>query len=450
MPKRGFCEICNNYVFLNEDGSCQNGHPASAVKDAYEVPEASPLEKKSRSPKGLIIILSVTLAIIVLLSAVLVYYFKSSKIDLPKEWTKVEGTEFYRSVNEEGRIFFKIPDKNWLFSIKLEGFKIVEGDDRWPTRMIFAENPSTNSFISIFAETAREAGNAEVCRDYYWSKQQKDGFNYEDVNFYERGDFACVESIVRTVKGIEINQKNIHVYIVKDDVWFDVHISKIKYEPKDESYLDKIIDSIKFVEVDETALPESLSSASKKEATSSDLEEKASEEDWIEVWGTLFLRKVNSQGQIYFKVNEKVFRTDKNWIFSINLKGFALSEERKDEPTLMIFAEHSQTGIVVVAHAEPPHKPGGTEVCRNYYWNSVKKRIKQEDVKFWERGNFACVESMVRKWKGEEVNVKNIHLFTAKYGWWYWIHISKAQYKKEDRKDFNRIIDSIKIEELRS
>jgi hypothetical protein len=43
MARAGFCTACNANQWLNEDGSCLNGHPASCVSGVYEAEQARPV-----------------------------------------------------------------------------------------------------------------------------------------------------------------------------------------------------------------------------------------------------------------------------------------------------------------------------------------------------------------------------------------------------------------------
>jgi hypothetical protein len=40
MPKAGWCAQCGTNVWLLEDGSCQNGHDAAQISNAYEAEPA--------------------------------------------------------------------------------------------------------------------------------------------------------------------------------------------------------------------------------------------------------------------------------------------------------------------------------------------------------------------------------------------------------------------------
>jgi hypothetical protein len=63
MARAGYCSECGTNVWLDADGSCVSGHPASCVSDAYEVVQPWPVPvappKKNRS--GLIIGIAVAL-----------------------------------------------------------------------------------------------------------------------------------------------------------------------------------------------------------------------------------------------------------------------------------------------------------------------------------------------------------------------------------------------------
>jgi len=73
MARAGFCSECNANVWVNEDGSCANGHAASAVSGAYETgqPMPAPSPAPSAPKKSRVgIIVAIVLAVVVLLACV--------------------------------------------------------------------------------------------------------------------------------------------------------------------------------------------------------------------------------------------------------------------------------------------------------------------------------------------------------------------------------------------
>jgi hypothetical protein len=55
MAQAGYCTQCNSNVWLNRDGSCVNGHPASSVSGAYEAAGAHVQAAPRRSSAPIVI-----------------------------------------------------------------------------------------------------------------------------------------------------------------------------------------------------------------------------------------------------------------------------------------------------------------------------------------------------------------------------------------------------------
>jgi hypothetical protein len=49
MPQAGFCAQCNANVWVSEDGSCPNGHPASSISGTFEAMPAVPAPAQAQS-----------------------------------------------------------------------------------------------------------------------------------------------------------------------------------------------------------------------------------------------------------------------------------------------------------------------------------------------------------------------------------------------------------------
>jgi hypothetical protein len=78
MARAGFCSQCSAHTWLNQDGSCVNGHPASCVSGVYEVgaPTADPPpfapEVKKRNTGIIIAVIAAVLLVGCLVVGVLV------------------------------------------------------------------------------------------------------------------------------------------------------------------------------------------------------------------------------------------------------------------------------------------------------------------------------------------------------------------------------------------
>jgi hypothetical protein len=52
VAKAGFCTQCNSQVWLKDDGSCVNGHPAGSVSGVFEAAPAAPVPVASATAAG--------------------------------------------------------------------------------------------------------------------------------------------------------------------------------------------------------------------------------------------------------------------------------------------------------------------------------------------------------------------------------------------------------------
>lgn len=53
MPLGGYCEICQRWVWLNPDGSCERGHPPTMVRDIQQLSPRRPAAYTERPPMEL-------------------------------------------------------------------------------------------------------------------------------------------------------------------------------------------------------------------------------------------------------------------------------------------------------------------------------------------------------------------------------------------------------------
>lgn len=149
-----------------------------------------------------------------------------------------------------------LPSKTWVIEVNIEGFKIEENSLSYDgeARRFFAKNENKNLFISALLEKAKVSGDSKTCREYYWNEikknmsQKKDLPEPEEIKIWEEGDRAMLENIVKEFKGIKINQKHLHVFMTKEDIWIHIHLSKVDYKPEDEKLFREILDRVRIID----------------------------------------------------------------------------------------------------------------------------------------------------------------------------------------------------------
>ncbi len=58
---------------------------------------------------------------------------------------------------------------------------------------------------------------------------------------------AVLEYMIPEFEGAKVNQKNLLGCLAKEDVYIDIHLSKLSFQPDDQAALDAILNSSKFV-----------------------------------------------------------------------------------------------------------------------------------------------------------------------------------------------------------
>lgn len=144
-------------------------------------------------------------------------------------------------------------DQEWGLEFNSKGFEIVDqgtsaiGD----STHVHASNKNSGISISIYLEPARKENSSIFdCRDFYWNRMQENPAKKEDVVMKEVKDMAIIEYIVPEYEGKRIDHKNINAFMVKNDVWIDIHVSTAFFKEKEIKELYSLLESVKFVKKD--------------------------------------------------------------------------------------------------------------------------------------------------------------------------------------------------------
>jgi hypothetical protein len=73
--------------------------------------------------------------------------------------------------------------------------------------------------------------------------------------------------------------------------------------------------------------------------------------------------------------------------------------------------------------------------------------MKRKDIRRSERDGMAVLECLIPKFQGMKIDQQNMNVFLVRDGFWVDVHVSKAGFKEQDRKLFEAILGSIRIEE---
>lgn len=174
-----------------------------------------------------------------------------------KQWVKAASTALtiimvlcVSNATAAESMSLTLPDLNWALQINSPGFEIQSGGlrpDGLATKAM-AQNNSTGIILSVFIEPAQNDGDNHACRDYYWSGLQKSPATEGNPVFSDKGNMALLKYDIKEFQGVKIDQKHVNAYIVKDNFWIDVHLSKVNYVASDKELFDNVLSSIAFIE----------------------------------------------------------------------------------------------------------------------------------------------------------------------------------------------------------
>jgi|SRR6266850_2923216 len=145
----------------------------------------------------------------------------------------------------------KYPGKTWSLVVDLRSFDLQRPVKKPDGTAVSVRGKGRDEGLSIavFVEKAAKEGDAEVCRKHYL-KLAKHSPLYAggDVILSERDGMALAEYTVPEYQGVAINQKRLGAYMVREDVWITVQVSKREFKDEDQETLDKVLQSVRFKE----------------------------------------------------------------------------------------------------------------------------------------------------------------------------------------------------------
>jgi len=148
--------------------------------------------------------------------------------------------------SSEPPTFVTWPEKGLGLSIDLSGFKKdidqVKPDGR---RYLIASHPKTGLNVSVTLEKVPTQASAQGCREQL-QLIQKGPFvtRGKDINLNAGGKIPTLEYTLHKIQGVRLDQKNVYACMAQDNVYADIHLSKVQYTTADAPLFRSILKSI--------------------------------------------------------------------------------------------------------------------------------------------------------------------------------------------------------------
>jgi hypothetical protein len=174
------------------------------------------------------------------------------------------------------RVTVSLPDKSWAVEIDSPGFAVeTEGRKADGRQYLLANNPKTGLVLSVTLEESSEGADSKTCPDFLRKRVESiSQLGVTDVKASQIGSMAVIEYLLPRPQGIPLQQKNFVACTAKEDVYIDIHLSKVKFQPSDESLFTGILNRVRITDRTQptvsTSLGASTAASSKPGTTSAD------------------------------------------------------------------------------------------------------------------------------------------------------------------------------------
>ena len=155
-----------------------------------------------------------------------------------------------------------LPAKPWALALQAPGFAVKANEiQRDGRRYFLAENGATRMIASVFLESMKSPALPGECKRSLQGKEKQNASlalnGLKGVTYRESDGMDILEFSLPEVNGVPANQKNVFACLIKDNVFVDIHVSKILFKAADQPALDQLMQSFHFVEKDPvtTAVP---------------------------------------------------------------------------------------------------------------------------------------------------------------------------------------------------
>jgi hypothetical protein len=151
---------------------------------------------------------------------------------------------------DDPKIVVGFPDENWTLVFDAPGLKVSINGVQPDGRVYLAgDNKSTGVTLSLYLEKASNKATAAGCAQNQKQRlEQKVSYKRENIETRESSGMAIAEYTIAEFNGIPLQQRNLFACLAKDDVYVDLHLSKVLFKPPQEELFNAVLNSVHFVD----------------------------------------------------------------------------------------------------------------------------------------------------------------------------------------------------------
>jgi hypothetical protein len=145
----------------------------------------------------------------------------------------------------------ELPGRDWALEVRLPGFVIQQEEVQAHAQgaKMIGEKPDNGTYVSMFMEPRPTPATSKSCRDDYWAKGKDSPLKKTNIELSDLGQMSVIKWFQPDHEGARIDQQHMHVFLGRDNVCTEVHMSKVYFKPGEESVFGEVFRTIQYKEI---------------------------------------------------------------------------------------------------------------------------------------------------------------------------------------------------------
>jgi tetratricopeptide (TPR) repeat protein len=157
-----------------------------------------------------------------------------------------------QTVPPQEKLLVIYPGKSWGLQIDSPGFVVDLNQRKEDGRQyLMATNRKTGIEVSVSLEQGNAPADDSTCPEYLARRVQSlpVGMKATDVRSSRISDMSVIEYQVPEIQTIPLRQHNLVGCMAKDDVYIDIHLSKVQFKASDEKLFTDLLGTVRIMDI---------------------------------------------------------------------------------------------------------------------------------------------------------------------------------------------------------
>jgi hypothetical protein len=150
------------------------------------------------------------------------------------------------------KLLIGYPGKSWGLQINSPGFTVDLSQRKEDGRQYLrATNRKTGIEVSVTLEQGSGPADESTCPEFLARRVRSlpAGMKATDVQSSRMSDMSVIEYLLPELQKIPVRQHNLVGCMTKENVYIDIHLSKIQFNPSDEKLFTELLANVKIIEI---------------------------------------------------------------------------------------------------------------------------------------------------------------------------------------------------------